>query len=252
MYAKIRNSRALKPYLDKYAMLDDDHTDHSFKYLIDSIQHYQQKTRMEKNLDGLTEAVIKKSQDPGGGQKSEGGKGGKSVKALAAKITEQCPFWVSHAGCKWLDNCNKGKHDPECKSILRDPKSKGGGKTASGSEQKSGDAKGKAGKDGKGSKGSKDNAKGAPAAADPPQNLPDTAVVDSKGRALCYRFVHGKCTNSKCRRYHGPETKAMREKRIADEAELAKRRAAGADASQTDVEGEQPKPKAQAKSKAKP
>ena len=54
--------------------------------------------------------------------------------------------------------------------------------------------------------------------------LSDDAVVDEKGRQLCYAHVHGKCTlGDKCPRAHCPETKAMKVKRLKDELEMSKR-----------------------------
>ena len=45
LFAEIKNSKVLKPYLDRYNMLDDDDKDHSYQYLLDSIERYQQKTK---------------------------------------------------------------------------------------------------------------------------------------------------------------------------------------------------------------
>merc|ERR1712115_211575 len=40
LYDKIRNSKVLKPYLDRYSMLDDEDDDHSYTFLITSIDNY--------------------------------------------------------------------------------------------------------------------------------------------------------------------------------------------------------------------
>ena len=57
--------------------------------------------------------------------------------------------------------------------------------------------------------------------------MPDNAIKDKEGRFLCYDFVHGRCTDP-CPggRYHGPETAAMKAKRLKDEKLLAERAAA--------------------------
>ena len=64
LFAKIQYSKALKPYLDKYNMLDDDDENHSYQFLLDSIERYQQKTKKAKNLNGLTNALLRKDQPP--------------------------------------------------------------------------------------------------------------------------------------------------------------------------------------------
>ena len=68
LYAKIKNSKVLKPYLDKYAMMDEDDYDHSYHYLINSIDKYQQKTRKQNNLDDLAVAIIRKDTQHTGGR----------------------------------------------------------------------------------------------------------------------------------------------------------------------------------------
>ena len=50
LYRKIKNSRVLKAYLDKYSMLDDDDPEHSYEFLLLSIDRYQQKTKKARNL----------------------------------------------------------------------------------------------------------------------------------------------------------------------------------------------------------
>ena len=66
------------------------------------------------------------------------------------------------------------------------------------------------------------------------QKLADDAVKDEQGRPLCYNFIHKRCTEP-CpdNRYHGPETKAMHDKRLIDEAKIAaaKARDSGAESS---------------------
>ena len=90
----------------------------------------------------------------------------------------------------------------------------------------------------------------------PPPKLVDDAVRDHRGRQLCYAYVRGQRSEPCPRhRYHGPETPAMREKRLADEKKIAERRSAGQDATQTDVESGSEtavKPKAKAKTKQGP
>ena len=84
--------------------------------------------------------------------------------------------------------------------------------------------------------------------------LPESAIVDAEGRQLCYSYVHGKCQDSDCRRYHGPETKAMKEKRLVDEKRMADKRAAAAEAAAAAAtkatEGESPEA-AKAKKKSR-
>ena len=42
---------------------------------------------------------------------------------------------------------------------------------------------------------------------------------------MCYDFAHGKCLKGdQCTRYHGPETTAMKLKRLLDEKRMAERK----------------------------
>ena len=158
-------------------------------------------------------------------------------------MAEQCRFWLSQGGCNRPDTCTMGKHDPEFK-----------GKGGKGAPPVKGKGKGK-GKDG--GRGNRQNDSNKPPAAAAAEKLPADAIKDAKGRFLCYAYVHGKCTDP-CpkNRYHGPETKAMREKRIIDEKKMKERAAAGAAGTQSEVEGgsgnEGPKPKPKNKAKAQP
>ena len=244
VYAKIKNSRVLKAYLDKYTMLADDDVDHSYQYLLDSIERYQQKTRKRKNLDDLAGALVKKepSVDSGKGPK-------RGAKALAAKFAEQCKFHLSPPRCRWPNTCSLGRHDPEFKG-------KGSGKGGD-KDLSKGKSSGRSDVD----KGKPDAPKGKPtgnkdpakpgAGTSPSQRLPDDALVDTQGRSLCYAYVHGKCTDGDCEGHHGPETPAMRKKRIADEKRKADKVAAAGQGTQSDTEGAKEKPKAKAKAKAK-
>ena len=76
-------------------------------------------------------------------------------------------------------------------------------------------------------------------------------MTDAQGRRLCYPFVHRKCSEP-CPKglYHGPETEAMKTKRIADEKKMAERKAAGGRGTQSEID-EAPDPKAKAKAKGK-
>ena len=158
------------------------------------------------------------------------------------------------SGCKWPDICKLGRHDPEFKGKgAAQGGGKGTGKSqdpASKSGKSKGDAKGKGkGADGKAATpaaGGKGSAK-----------LPDDAVVDELGRRLCYKSVHGKCTDPDClvKRYHGKPTPAMTKKRIEDEKKMAAKRAAGGAGAQSDSEApsgsDTSAPGASAKAKAK-
>ena len=78
--------------------------------------------------------------------------------------------------------------------------------------------------------------------------LPDDALVDELGRPLCYANVNRKCNDPNCKRYHGPETKAMHEKRLKDEKRMAERAEKAAAAG-----GERPGPRRpKVKAKAPP
>ena len=218
-------------------MMDEDDDDHSYHYLINSIDKYQQKTRKQKNLDDLAVAIIKKDTQHTGGRGPKGG-----TKGLAANLAEQCRFHLSPTGCRSPDTCSLGRHDPECQGK---GSGKGGGKDPSKGKPGKGKASG-----GKGnSKGGTDTAKGGKGDS-PPQHLPDDALVDTQGRPLCYNYVHGKCTKGNaCKRYHGPATPAMTKKRLADEKAMADKKAAGGQGTQTDTERDATKPKAKAKGK---
>ena len=143
--------------------------------------------------------------------------------------------------------CNLGRRDPECKGM---GSGKGGGKE-SGKGKSTGKSEGGKGK----SKGEKGQPKGGKAGKTTgekpaPQSLPDDAIKDSKGRYLCYDYVHGRCNKGDaCKRYHGPETPAMHKKRVADEKKIANRQ--GATQSDTEDGADNAKAKAKAKAAAK-
>ena len=222
-------------------MLDDDDEYHSYQYLLDSIERYQQKTKKAKNLDGLTNALLRKDQAPPAGNPPKGKN--KAANALAAKLEEQCKFHLMPNGCNWPDTCKLGRHDPEFRGKGTKGAGKGGDKGAAKGKAKGDKSKGKS--DTKpGGKGGDTKATGNPA------KLPDDALVDSEGKSFCYAFIHGKCNDPiKCGRYHGPETPAMQKKRLKDEKKIAESAAqAGSPKSAT----AQPKGAPTANPKAKP
>ena len=77
--------------------------------------------------------------------------------------------------------------------------------------------------------------------------LPNSAVKDKQGRFLCYGYANGTCNDPNCKRYHGPETTAMRLKRAKDEAKIARAKARGEKASQSDLEDSATAPRAKGK-----
>ena len=159
---------------------------------------------------------------------------------------------MSQHGCNWPDTCRLGRHDPEFRGKWADGKG-GKGKNSKGGKGGTGAAAGgtPGGADKGDGKGGKRDNKPKGGGQDPPppppgkHKLPDDALVDELGRPLCYANVHRKCNDPNCKRYHGQETKAMREKRLKDEKRMAERAAAAG--------GERPGPKKpKVKAKAPP
>ena len=68
LFKKIKDSVVLKPYIDYYNMIDKDHKDHTYTYLIDSINRYLTKTKADGNMDRLTNTLLK----GGGGGRGQG------------------------------------------------------------------------------------------------------------------------------------------------------------------------------------
>ena len=122
LYPKVKESKALKPYLDKYFMLDESDPNHSYSFLVESIENYFLKTMNSKNDEGYADSIIKRDQHTGG----KGNRNDKPTKALSAKVhSQQCRFHLSKSGCKWPETCKLGKHGPEYKG--KGPPKDGGG-----------------------------------------------------------------------------------------------------------------------------
>ena len=174
--------------------------------------------------------------------------------AAAASLQSQCRFHLKPTGCRDPANCKEGRHDPEFKGAgpVKGGDGKGtggGGKGAKGSKEGKGGkgAKGAKGEGGKGGKG----ASGSPAAPAPTgtEKLEKGALKDAYGRRPCYPYQHNKCSEP-CPNnlYHGPETEAMKTKRIEDEKRI--KAAIDKKAAGNTSGGDKPTPKA--KDKAKP
>ena len=180
-------------------------------------------------------------------------------------MEQQCPFWISTAGCRDPSQCQKGRHDPAWKGI-KDRKLGKGGDPASpiagqpGKGDKGGKGKGKA--DEKGAKGDRKKANGntpnpksqARPTGPPHKKLADDAITDLNGKPLCYAFMNAKCWDPCPKgKYHGTPTPAMFEKMKRDQEKLSRKRASGEEATQSDAdsgtEGQTPKAKAKAKTK---
>ena len=159
-YKKIVHSTVLKPYLDYYHRLDEEHEDWSYDYLLRSVETYMKKEQKEKNIRGLTSQ--KKETAPKGGGKGKD-KESKKTKALAAKGSD-----------KGGKGDPKGKGKDKGKDSWKGATPKGGGGKPDGSSSSKGAGKGDKGK-GRG-KGDKGNADPGP----------------------CFNFMDGKCTTTPC------------------------------------------------------
>ena len=85
----------MKPYLDPYRRMKPSDPDHTYKYLLDSVEDYLTKTKQDRNLVGLT----KKKQE----------------RRLAPAAPDgQCPHFLK-GGCGDPENCTLGLHDPQFK-----------------------------------------------------------------------------------------------------------------------------------------
>ena len=224
-------------------MLDDDDEEHTYDYLLQSVERHLKQTCRNKNLEGLTNTLPSRNLKVNNWTPKT-----KVIQGAAAKLEDQCRFHLSQHGCNWPDTCKLGRHDPEFRGKGSDGKG-GKGKNGKGDKGGKGAASGGAdkgdGKGGKGGKKPKGNGQEPPPPPPGKSKLPDDALVDEQGRQLCYAYVHKKCNDANCKRYHGPETKAMRKKRLEDEKRMAERAAASGGA---DSESKGPK----AKSKARP
>ena len=140
-------------------------------------------------------------------------------------MEQQCPHWLSKAGCRDPSQCQKGRHDPVWKGIKdrkpgkgNDPASPIAGQPGKGGNGGNGKGKG-AEKGGKGdNKKQKVDTPGAKAPAQPKgplgKKLADDAVTDNKGRPLCYQFMNGNCWNPCPKdRYHGTPRQLCSRKR---------------------------------------
>ena len=144
-YKKIKSSTKLKPYLEYYDRLDEDHEDHSYAYLIKSYTGYLKKTRRERHLAGLTG---QEDHTHGDGWQTKGGKP-LSRKALAIRHSQQCPHWLKPGGCREPETCKLGLRDEQLKGKGPAPTTKGQPPAGKGATKGAHDTKG----GGKGEKG---------------------------------------------------------------------------------------------------
>ena len=254
LYGKIKKSTVLKPYLDRYNLMNEEDPEWSYQYLVDSIEHYRQRTRLDNNIDGQIKANDLKADDDNKKQKA--------AKALAAKLEQQCPFHLTPTGCKWPDTCNLGRHDSECQGKGKGkgkgagtkgaPWPKAGSPTTPGKGDKGDKGKGKGKKGDETRKGKPEGPATRPHQANAAPLAPD-ALVDNEGKRPCYNFANGKCNDANCKFSHVPETPAMQKKRLADEKKISAKaaRAEGGAASDKDSE-KGPKATAKAQPKVKP
>ena len=248
-FAKIKDSEALRPYLDHYKLMPDGHADKCYRYLIESAERYVLENRLNNFTDKLLESVKVGHREE---RKNKHSKKEKAAMAAMAAQEEahagQCPFHLRY-GCRDPTNCDRGKHDQQFKGTLKGKgKGKGGGKTSVATPGPTkGDTKGK-GKDKDKSKAGKNQTTSTDPKLDP------NATLAPDGRRPCYPFQHGKCNDPNCKLWHGKETPAMQKKRVEDEKKIKARKEQGA-ASETggsaSETGQKPKPKAKAKAKPK-
>ena len=187
-------------------MLPEDHPDHSYNYLVESIEKHLQQKRSATNLARITKALHPK---PKGDNTNTGNqRNNKGIKALAAAFSQQCPHWLKPTGCRDPSNCKLGKHDNEFKGLAAhtfQPSGKGGGKSTKAPGPPPPPKKGAPKGDGKGKKG-----KAAKGGQGQSAKLPDDALVDHQGRRPCYPYMRGQCTlGDACTWAHCQETPAM-------------------------------------------
>ena len=146
-YEKIARSQVLKPWLEKYRMLDDSDPEHCYSYLIDAVIRYQLKSQADGNMSGLLKNNAEK---PEPGSKAEKRKLKAALAAaFKASLSQQCRFHLSPTGCWYPDTCTNGRHDPEFKGKGFSSKGTGGKGTDPKGKGKKGDPKGGGKGDGK-------------------------------------------------------------------------------------------------------
>ena len=141
MYLQLQKSKVLIPALEYYDRVGVGHEDHTYKYLIESIERHLRRTETAKNVAGLATAT-------GVGNIAGRASGGKGANSAPAPGVE-CPFWLK-GYCKNGDAC-LGKHTPALKGTQKKP-GKGDSKGAPKGNPKSkgkGDGAAKKGADGK-------------------------------------------------------------------------------------------------------
>ena len=268
-YEKIKGSKNLKPWIEYYDRIGEEHPDHTYDYLLTSLRTYLQKVRHDKFMEGYMASVNKKH-----GIKPAKGKG----RYLTPAATEgQCPFHL-RKGCNDPENCSKGDHDPQFKHALkgkgrgtekgggggggggRDPKGRGGGRGRKG-DPKGG--RGRGGRDPKGAKGGRNpkgggrTAKGDPKGKGKGQgNSKHAGPGGGADAEPCFTAMTQACPKKNCKFRHSNFTPEDREKYKAwkKKRDEDSRAAAAAeredDASGEDLAAKPPKAKAKAKGKA--
>jgi len=254
-YRKIKNSTVLRPWLDYYVRLADDHKDHCYEFLASGIDSYLKRADLDdndKDLGDINYGLSPKKREPkkptGGADAAGGGKGG-----AGGDGEKHCPHWL-RGYCRDVRACNLGKHLASMKGTAgagkggadgpAAPATLPGGAANAGKGKGKGDGKGKKGDKKGGAAGSAAHRSGTPTRS---TTLAADATVDELGRPMCYKFFDdGTCKlGADCPRYHGLATDGMIAEKEERQAKWKQDRDAAAASG-----GEQPKPKAKAKAKA--
>ena len=99
-FAQIKDSHVLKPYIDKYKLADDGDIIKTYEWLINSVEHYLERTKEDRNMDKLEKTVLHLG-GKGGGKKGKKGNGAPALPAqnLPATKEHQCRFWIIARRC---------------------------------------------------------------------------------------------------------------------------------------------------------
>jgi len=220
-FKKIKGSTVLKPWLDYYIRLADDHVDHNYEYLAAGIDSYLKRADLDDNDRDLGDINYGLSPKEGPKEPRKSRKplteaaGGGEVGSGGGDEEKHCPHWLRGWCRDGGKICRLGQHLPSMRGTAgagkgvadgpAAPASLPGGATAAGADAGKGNGKGKKGKGGGGSAAHRS---GTPVRS---TMLASDATLDEQGRPLCYQFYDdGKCKlGDACTRYHGPPTDAM-------------------------------------------
>ena len=163
-YEKIKKSEVLRPFLDRFSLMDESDPDHTYAYLFEGMEKHLLRTLKERATQGLAQAEMQHVQGTKGGK---GGKNDTTTRAAPAapdRRSQQCKYWLGpNTVCNNPATCKLGMHDRKFKGKGPAPPSTGGGGGGTGPPT---------GGRGTGGRGTKGGGKGKPGqtADAPPKN----------------------------------------------------------------------------------